>query len=133
MSHSAKIQTKFLNLNALTKAFETYGWKIIQKAKARLYAYDPKRDDVYDYVAVNPQKEGQAFDLGINVKENGELDVYGDFWGGSIEASLGSNLGKLRGEYAYRVMEEKFAFEGATVFCTQNQDGTRTVDVEYPD
>ena len=132
MSHTVKIQTKFTQLEPLKKAFEQFGWKIKEKSTARTYAYDPQKNKVYDLVAVNPGKEGSmTFDLGLTVKEDGEIDVLGDLWGGSIAQTLGNNLEKLKGEYAYRVIEQKYAYEGASVFRTVNQDGTQTVDVEF--
>jgi hypothetical protein len=131
MSHTVKIQTQFKQINPLKRAFEHFGWKIVENSKARTYSGDPKQNDKYQFVAVNPDLgTDRVFDVGINVNANGEIDVYGDMWGGSISKSLGSNLDKLRQEYAYRVIEEKYTYEGASVFRTANQDGTMTVDVD---
>lgn len=131
MSHTVKIQTKFTQLNPLKKAFEHFGWTITENAKARTYNGDPKKNDVYPFVAVNPStNQDRLFDMGMKIAENGEIEVYGDLWGGSIASTLGQNLDKLRGEYAYRVIEEKFAYEGASVFRTHNEDGSMDVTVE---
>ncbi len=131
MSHTVKIQTKFTQLNALKKAFEHFGWSIVENAKARTYSGDPKQHDKYAYVAINPDKStDRVFDVGVNVGANGELEVFCDMWGGSIARSLGENMNKLRQEYAYRVIEEKYAYEGASVFRTENADGTIDVSVD---
>lgn len=131
MSHTVKIQTKFTQLDALKKAFEHFGWAIVENKTARTYAGDPKKNEVYPMVAVNPStNQDRLFDLGIRVAETGEVEVFGDLWGGSIASSLGNNLDKLRGEYAYRVIEQKFTYEGASVFRTENQDGSMDVTVE---
>jgi hypothetical protein len=132
MSHSAKIQTKITQLEPLKRALEHFGWRVIENAKARTYEYDPKKNQVYDFVAVNPeQATNMTFDLGIMREENGELSVSCDMWGGSIARSLGQNLETLKGEYAYRVIEQKYAIEGASVFRTIKEDGTQEVDVEF--
>lgn len=130
MSHTVKIQTKFTQLNPLKKAFEHFGWDLVEKAKARVYPNDPKQNDIYDFVAKNPQTGSSSYDVGIQVGPNGEVEVHCDFYGGSIAQTLGTNLDKLRGEYAYRVIEEKYAYEGASVFRTENQDGSMDVIVE---
>ena len=132
MSHTAKINTQFKRFEPLKTALAQFGWTIKEKSKCRLYSSDPARNTVYDYVAVNPKNEYNSYDVGIKVnKTTGELELYGDFYGGSVAATLGTNLDRLREEYAYRVMEEKYAYEGASVFRTQNQDGTQTVEVEF--
>lgn len=131
MSHTVKIQTKFKQLDALKKAFEHFGWTITENAKARTYSYDSTANKKYDFVAVNPSQDGSmTFDLGITQAENGELELFGDMWGGSIAKTLGTGLDKLKQEYAYRVIEQKYAYEGASVFREVNQDGTQTVNVD---
>ena len=131
MSHTVKIQTKFTQLDALKKAFEHFGWKITENSKARTYSYDPQANKKYNFVAVNPAQDGSmTFDLGIEQKASGELEIFGDMWGGSISKTLGAGLDKLKQEYAYRVIEQKYAYEGASVFRTTNQDGSQEVTVE---
>jgi len=71
-----------------------------------------------------------TFDLGITQKSDGELELFGDMWGGSISKTLGDGLTTLKKEYAYKVIEQKFAYEGASVFREINQDGTQNVKVE---
>jgi len=110
MSHTVKIATKFTQLDCLKKAFEHFGWEIKEKSKIRTYQYDEKADTVYDFIAVNPGKEGSlTFDLGIKPNENGELQIYGDMWGGSVGKTLGTDLEKLKQEYAYNVIEQVYS------------------------
>ena len=130
MSHTVKIQTKFTQLNPLKKAFEHFGWNIVENAKAKTYPNDPRQNEVYAYVAKNPQTSSNNYDVGIKVGANGEVEVHCDFYGGSIAQTLGNNLDKLRGEYAYRVIEEKYAYEGASVFREMKEDGSMEVTVD---
>ena len=132
MSHTVKIQTKFTQLDPLRKAFAHFGWVIKENSTARTYSSNEDRTKVFPFLAVNPQTGSNAYDLGIQRNETtGELDVLGDFYGGSVAQTLGENLSKLKGEYAYRVIEERYTYEGASVMRTVNQDGSQTVNVEY--
>ena len=131
MSHSVKIQTKFKNENfaAFRRALEHFGWKINENAKGRTYNGDPAQNTVYPFVAVNPKTGSNQYDLGVKI-EGDEIAIYGDFYGGSIQAELGANLEKLKDEYAFRVIEEKMVNEGYSVERTVNQDGTVDVYAE---
>ena len=127
MSHTVKIDTKFTQFDDLKTAFEHFGWTIKEKSKARTYPSDPAQNTVYDFVAVNPNN---GYDLGITL--NGEeIGIFGDFYGGSVASTLGNGLDKLKQEYAYRVIESHFAYNGASVTRAENEDGTQTVDVEF--
>ncbi|NBQ70328.1 MAG: hypothetical protein EBU46_16440 [Nitrosomonadaceae bacterium] len=132
MSHTVKIKTQFKQIGPLKDAFRAMGWTIKEKSKIRTYPGDPKSNEVYDFVAVNPDKNASyAYDVGIN--ESGEeLSVHCDFFGGSIAKTLGSDLIKLKDEYACQVIEQKYAYEGAAVFRTTNSDGTIDLDVQFP-
>lgn len=135
MSHAVKLKTEFRHFAPLTAAFATLGWKIVEKAKINTYRGDPAERTIFDYVAKHPNG---GYDLGINIKTNAagepEIDIIGDTYGGTIEASLGCDLTKLKMEYAYEVIKEQVMFSGATD-CTKtvNNDGTFDVMVQYPD
>lgn len=112
MSHTVKIQAKFRveHMNSFKRAMEHFGWKIAENSKIRTYASDPARDTIYPAIAVNPQ---QGFDLGIQFnEETGEIEVLGDFYGGSVAKTLGTNIDKLKQEYACCVAEDHFALMG---------------------
>lgn len=100
MSHTVEIKdTHFANFKLLTQAFETLGWEIKEKCKARTYRSDPARDNIYDFVAVNPS--GQ-FDLGI-MEEDGEYKIYGDFYDRSLAQQLGNELSSLKTQYNFKL------------------------------
>jgi hypothetical protein len=126
MSHTVKIATQFKveHLNAFKRSLEKFGWTIKEKSKARTYHNDPDRDKVYDYVAVNPGT-GNVHDVGINVNNvTNELEIMCDFYGGSIEKTLGKELNNLKKEYSCTVIEDKLAYEGYTVQRQLNLDGS---------
>lgn len=131
MSHTVKINTQFKRLDPLKAAFKALGWEIKEKSKLRTYPGDPQANKTFDWVAVNPSKESNAYDIGI--MQNGEeLGVFCDFFGGSISKQLGSELKGLKKEYAMQVIEEMYALNGATIFREQNADGTFNLDVQFP-
>lgn len=100
MSHTVQIkETHFANFKLLNSAFHTLGWEIKEKCKARTYRSDPARDNIYDFVAVNPN--GQ-FDLGI-MEEDGEYKIYGDFYDRSLAQQLGDQLGFLKTQYNFKL------------------------------
>ena len=86
MSHTIKIQTKFKseNFSAFKRALEHFDWSVKENSRARYYSGDSAGSIVYPYVAVNPKSNG--YDLGLKI-EDGELAVYGDFYGGSVAAN----------------------------------------------
>ena len=129
MSHTVKIQTKFKNENftAFKRALEHHGWTMKENSKARTYPGDPAQNTSYPFVAVNPESNG--YDVGLRI-ENGDIEVYCDFYGGSIAKTLGADLNELRKEYAYRVIEERLVNEGYSVARTVNVDGTVDVIAE---
>lgn len=132
MSHTVKIKTQFKQASALKEAFRAMGWEIREKSKIRTYPGDSKANVVYDFIAVNPDKDrSYSYDVGVN-EANGELEVHCDFFGGSIAKSLGTDMVKLKDEYACQVIEQKYAYEGAAVFRTTTSDGTIELDVQFP-
>lgn len=127
MSHTVKIETNIKFINPLKAALATFGWEVEENTKGMTYIGMSK--ETYDYVAKNPKRGG--YDLLINMGD-GKLDISTDFYGGSVAATLGQNLEKLKQEYAYRVIEEHYLFAGADVNKQQNEDGTLTVTVDLP-
>lgn len=127
MSHTVKIEVQFKTAEfpQLQKAFESKGWRIAENAMSRQYG--GRRLGPYRYVAVNPSQEHNAYDIGINVKgEN--LELMSDFYGGSIEASLGSNLQGLKQEYAAAVIESEYP--NATIARSTDNLGNLFLEVE---
>jgi hypothetical protein len=98
MSHSVNIKTQFRNINTLLTQFEKLGWRIATSQKCNTYPSDPRRDEIHQYVAVNPEKGG--YDVGINLDAEGNACFVCDFYGGSIERTLGKQMTKVKQGYA---------------------------------
>jgi len=107
MSHTVEIKTNISNFQLLDKSLENFGWRIVEKTKARTYRNDPARETIYDYVAVNPQ---DGYDLGINLID-GEYKIYGDFYDSSIAQQLGENLDSLKQRYSFELTKAYFEEE----------------------
>ena len=109
MSHSVDIKTQFKNLGNLLSQFEKAGWTIVQNQKLHTYYSDPRREEIHQYVAKNPQAGG--YDVGVNVDQDGNAYFVCDFFGGSIERSLGENMKSIKQGYALdelrRFMEDE--------------------------
>ena len=128
MSHTVKIETVFSDLNILKSALESKGWSLVQKQLLRSYHQHDQRP--YSFVAVNPDQGQYAYDIGIEVKGE-KLELFGDFFGGSLMQTLGENLSELKKEYAYKTIEDEFAVQGYFVSKTVNANGTWTVEAEH--
>ena len=115
MSHTVKIkvQYKVSEAGQLEKAFKTLGWGFVENASAREYS---GRSSTYPYVAVNPEKVGNAYDIGIK-SEGGNLGLFTDMWGGSVERGLGKGFSKLNQEFAAAVIENGFTFPHSGPKC----------------
>jgi hypothetical protein len=127
MSHTVKIAVQFKTSEVaqLKKALEVKGWALEENATSRQYA--GRVEGPYRYVAKNPSNEGNAYDIGINVKgEN--LELLSDFYGGSIEKSLGANLQGLKQEFAAAVIEDEYP--NATITRTLDNEGNLILDLE---
>lgn len=122
MSHSVKIECKFKSFNALRKVFENTGWTIQQDTVAKTYFYDPSKNTVYPYVAVNPNTVG--YDLGLRINPNGEIEVFGDFFDPSLAAQLGENLSYLKQQYSKQVIEDTYVNEGYAVVYENLKNGS---------
>lgn len=126
MSHTVKIAVSFkaAEVHILRRALEAKGWTLIENAMSRQYTGTV---GPYRYVAVNPAKDRTAYDIGINVQgEN--LEFMTDFYGGSIERSLGAQLNGLRQEYAAAVIEDEYP--NASVNRSTDAHGNLILDVE---
>ena len=127
MSHTVKIEGKFKTseVGVLAKAFGKFNWGFVENATSRQYS-GPTRH-TYRYVAINPEKRGQDYDIGINV--NGEfLEMFSDPYGGSINRQLGDNMERLKQEFAACVIEDEFP--NATVLRTVGEKGALELEVE---
>lgn len=125
MSHSAKINTKFsdINLDSFLRALTNLGWRVVTSAKARTYPSDPTRDTVYPWVAVNPLPHG--FDVGITVSnDTHEIEVSYDPYGGTVEQGLGLQLARLKTEYNCCVIEDVMGFQGYNATRELQEDGS---------
>jgi hypothetical protein len=122
MSHTVKINTQFKteHMNAFKRALESFGWSLKENAKIRTYQSDEARNTTYPTIMVNPQT---GYDIGLKTNEQtGEIELFGDFYDGSIARTLGSNVEKLKQEYSACVIEDKLAYEGYSVERQLNQE-----------
>ena len=123
MSHTVKIAAQFKteNLESFKRAIEHFGWKLVENTRIRTYSSDSARNTVYPMIAQNPN---HGYDLGIQFNEaTGELEVYGDFFDGSVARTLGRGIDKLKQEYTCCVAEDYFAFHGYTATREVMEDG----------
>ena len=126
MSHTVKIQVTFkaAELPQLNKAFVVLGWTVANNTSARQYT---GRSETYPMVAVNPDKGASGYDIGMRIKgEN--VEMFSDFYGGSIERSLGPALAKLKQEYAAAVVED--SYPNASVTRTHDTAGNLLLEIE---
>jgi hypothetical protein len=97
-------------MTSFQRALTHFGWKIENDSKINTYPSDPARNEVYPMVAKNPNN---GYDIGMKLNETtGEIELYGDFYDGSISKTLGSNCEALKQEYGCCVIEDKLAYEG---------------------
>lgn len=128
MSHTVKIKTQFKEFSILQRTLEEMGWTIESNSAARAYSGDPNRDRVFPFVAVNPDTTQNSYDIGIVPTQN-ELEVYGDFYGGSLAKHFGIGLAKLKTAYALNVIKDEYEQYGYTVDCSKNENGSLIVEV----
>lgn len=126
MSHTVKIDVAFkaAEIHILRKALTAKGWQLQENTMSRQYT---GQAGPYRYVAVNPGKAGNSYDIGINV-DGENLDFRTDYYGGSIEASLGPQLQGLKQEFAAAVIEDEYP--NATVSRSTDASGNIILDVE---
>lgn len=121
MSHTVKIKTTFKDASIFKKALEKFGWTIKENSKIRTYPSDSARDTVYKQIAVNPASSG--YDIGITTKPDGEIELYADFYDGSIQKSLGQDLQRLRQEYSTQLTIDEMTFNGFTAEQSVGKNG----------
>jgi hypothetical protein len=130
MSHTVKINSSFKteHTNALKRALENFGWSLKENSKINTYPSDPGRNKVYPMIMQNPK----GYDIGLLFNEQtGEIELYGDFFDGSIQKSLGNNIDKLKQEYSCCVAEDQLAYMGYSTSRAVNQEtGEVTVNFE---
>lgn len=129
MSHTVEIalEVKESEFSIFQKALEVFGWNIVENSKVRSY-YDQDQK-VYRYVALNPSKETNAYDIGLEI-ENGKVKLLTDYYGGSVAKSLGENMNRLRQEYAIKIIEDEYAWSGQVVRAESvDENGDIMVDV----
>lgn len=105
MSHSVNIKTQFKNTENLLSQFVKLGWVIERNTKCVTYPSDPRRNEVHQYVAKNPNK---GYDVGINIDENADAYFVCDFFDPSIERALGKNLSTIKQGYSLDELKKFF-------------------------
>jgi len=108
MSHTVAIKTQFNNWEAFKSGLAKLGWEIKEKSKARTYPSDPDRNKIYDWIAVNPDKGYNAYDVGISQNAEGEISLHWDPYGGSIAKGLGQDFCELKKNYVVAVTEQYY-------------------------
>ena len=123
MSHTVKIAAMFKtqNFQSFKRAIEKFGWKLVENTTMNTYSSDPNRNTIYPIVAKNPN---HGYDIGIKLNEQTEeIEVYGDFFGGSVASTLGNGLDNLKQEYTCCVAEDYFTFHGYAATREVMEDG----------
>jgi len=125
MSHTVKVavQFKVTERPQLTRAMAALGWTLVQNGQARQYGGTSMG---YPYVAVNPDKTGSGYDVGIK-PEGGVLGFYTDFYGGSVGKTLGEGFFKLKQEFASAVIEDEFP--NASLTRQRDEQGNIIVEI----
>lgn len=108
MSHSVNISTQFKDIDLLKTVFESFQWRIEENTKCKTYPSDPSRNIVHKYVAVNPDPAG--YDVGIDIDSEGNAIFTCDFYGNSVEKTLGVNLKNIKQGYSLSKLK-KFMME----------------------
>lgn len=111
-------------MSCVKEAFKKLGWTIKENSKIRTYPYDPDRDKVYPFIAVNPKN---GYDLGLVPNDSGQIEVFGDFFDRSIAEQLGADICKMKQQYACAVIEDEFLFKGYTVDIEAQENGNLEV------
>jgi hypothetical protein len=106
MSHTVKIPVTFkaAEQTQLERAFRALEWEVATQVPMRTYN---QANPVMPLVAVNPGKDRNSYDIEIR-REGPELTLHTDLWGGSVEASLGQGLGRLKQRYAAEVVASEY-------------------------
>lgn len=109
MSHSVNIKTQFKSINRLLEQFYKAGWSIEQNTKCRTYPSDPRKNEIHQYVAKNPEAHG--YDIGVNIDSEGNAYFVCDFFDASIQRQLGENLKNIKQGYALSELKKFFREE----------------------
>ena len=124
MSHFIKIDLKIKvsELSNLDAALTTLNWNLMQNATPRTYAGYSKP---FKFVAVNPDKSRDGFDIGLE-QVNDEFHFHTDYFGGSVERTLGKDLSLLKQEFAAEVIRDQYY--GAQI-SESMENGVRILEV----
>ncbi len=98
MSHIRKIEVRLTDIDALKKAFEKFGWTCGENEKINTYPGDPSKNKVFQFAFHHPDKYGYGVGVDYDTVE-GNLNIFTDTYGGSVEESLGTELYKLYTAY----------------------------------
>lgn len=126
MSHTVKVKTQIRvsEHNQLVKALQRLGWNVAENAAVRQYA---GVSNDYPLAAINPDKSGIGYDVGIKQKD-GVYEFFTDFYQGSVAKTLGEDFSKLKQEFAAAVVEDEFP--NATVTRNVAENGDILLEVE---
>ena len=127
MSHSVNIKTQFKHSENLLNQFVKLGWVIKNNTTCVTYPTDPRKDEVHQYVAKNPNK---GYDVGINFDVSGDAYFVCDFFDGSIERSLGKNLSKVKQGYSLDELKKFFHEEDMEYNVNQLETGELVITAE---
>jgi len=129
MSHSVNIKTQFKKVDIVLDVFNRLGWAIKEKEKCRTYYSDPSRNDIHDYVAINPTDKG--FDVGIDLNEQNEAFFTCDFFDTSIERQLGKNLQKVKQNYSLAQIKQFMREEGMDFSVSELATGELKIEATH--
>jgi len=125
MSHTVKINVEFKELQCLKNAFLNLGWRIAENTRIRAYSQSQSRE--FPVVAINPAQYG--YDVGIE-QNNGKYDIFTDFFGGSVESTLGTGMSKLKQQYSLEMLQQELGSQGYMLTSLPQEDGSILVEAE---
>lgn len=106
MSHFIKIDIKIkaTEKECLFKALTTLKWEVVENAIPRSFERSGKH---YTFVGVNPDTSTSGYDVGME-EVDGFIVLATDYYGGSVEKTLGRDMGLLKQQFAAEVIQEQY-------------------------
>ena len=117
MSHFTTIKTQIKDIEALRKACEEMGLKLLQNTNARGYLSQKTKGD---WVV----KLKGPYDIAVNKQPDNTFGLTTDWWDGLVEKEVGKDYGKLLQLYGVHKASIEARRKGYLVQRQQKQDGS---------
>ena len=117
MSHFTTIRTQIKDIEALRKACEEMGLKLLQNTNARGFLSQKTKGD---YVI----KLKGPYDIALNKQPDNTYGLTTDWWDGHVVKEVGKDYGKLLQLYGVHKASIEARKKGYSVQRQQKQDGS---------